>query len=137
MLCEGLHFPIESSSYILYIISSKDCDQVYLHDQFRRVCCTGRCKFHSRIVSESEVLARAKPLSRMSAKEHEIESRYYRMMCQARDQRCTDPERFCCEVDALVQKARSNGLRLGQIQAGQLLTRMFALCLRHKVRAHS
>lgn len=53
---------------------------------------------------------------------------------QARDQRCTDPDRFCTEVDELVQNARSSGLRLGQIQAGQLLTRMFSLCLQHKVR---
>lgn len=31
-----------------------------------------------------------------------------------------------------MQKARSSGLRLGQIQAGQLLARMFALCLLHE-----
>lgn len=53
---------------------------------------------------------------------------------QARDQQCTDAEGFCRGVDALVQKARSRGLRLGQIQAGQLLTTMFALCVKHEVR---
>lgn len=55
---------------------------------------------------------------------------------QARDQRCRDPEGFCTEVDTLVQKARSSGLRLGQIQAGQLLTCMFSLCLQHEVRVY-
>lgn len=59
------------------------------------------------------------------------------MIERARDQRCRDPEGFCTEVDTLVQKARSSGLRLGQIQAGQLLTCMFSLCLQHEVKLES
>ncbi|CAM9290423.1 unnamed protein product [Laminaria digitata] len=59
------------------------------------------------------------------------------MIERARDQQCTDPEGFCRGVDALVQKARSRGLRLGQIQAGQLLTTMFALCVKHEVKLES
>ncbi|CAM9437900.1 unnamed protein product, partial [Sphacelaria rigidula] len=59
------------------------------------------------------------------------------MIERARNQRCKDPDRFCTEVDSLVQRARSSGLRLGQIQAGQLLTRMFSLCLHHEVKLES
>lgn len=36
-----------------------------------------------------------------------------------------------------MQKARSSGLRLGQIQAGQLLTRIFGLCLQYEVKLES
>lgn len=55
------------------------------------------------------------------------------MIERAREQQCTDPEAFCAGVDELVQRARSRGLRLGQIQAGELLSRMFRLCVKHEV----
>lgn len=44
-----------------------------------------------------------------------------------------DPQGFCEGVDDVVQSARSRGLRLGQIQAGELLARMSRLCLKHEV----
>ncbi len=56
------------------------------------------------------------------------------MVERARHQQCTDPDGFCEGVDELVQEARSRGLRLGQIQAGDLLSRMFRLCIQHEVR---
>lgn len=56
------------------------------------------------------------------------------MIERASEQQCRDPEDFCAGVDELVQRARSRGLRLGQIQAGELLSRMFRLCVKHKVR---
>lgn len=56
------------------------------------------------------------------------------MVERARHQHCTDPDGFCEGVDELVQKARSRGLRLGQIQAGDLLSSIFRLCVRHQVR---
>lgn len=55
------------------------------------------------------------------------------MIERAREQQCTDPEAFCAGVNELVQRARSRGLRLGQIQAGELLSRMFRLCVKHEV----
>ena len=50
------------------------------------------------------------------------------------EHQCIDPDGFCEGVDELVQKARSRGLRLGQIQAGELLSTMFRLCVKHEVR---
>lgn len=55
------------------------------------------------------------------------------MIERAREQQCTDPEAFCAGVNELVQRARSRGLRLGQIQAGELLSTMFRLCVEHEV----
>lgn len=55
------------------------------------------------------------------------------MIDRAREQKCTNPEAFCAGVDELVQRARSRGLRLGQIQAGELLSSMFGLCVKHEV----
>lgn len=47
---------------------------------------------------------------------------------QARDQRCTDPEAFCKDVNEAIQRAR-----LGEAQAGELLARIFRLCLKYEV----
>lgn len=55
------------------------------------------------------------------------------MIERAKEQQCTDPEAFCAGVNDLVQRARSRGLRLGQIQAGELLATMFRLCVKHEV----
>lgn len=57
------------------------------------------------------------------------------MVERARNQRCQDPDGFCEGVDEVVQRARSSGMRLGEIQAGDLLGRIFRLCLKHEVRA--
>ncbi|CAM9851372.1 unnamed protein product, partial [Scytosiphon promiscuus] len=59
------------------------------------------------------------------------------MIERARDGRCTDPEGFCEGVNELVQNARSSGLRLREIQAGELLERMFRLCMKHEVKLES
>ncbi|CAM9760368.1 unnamed protein product [Ectocarpus sp. 8 AP-2014] len=48
---------------------------------------------------------------------------------RARDQRCTDPEAFCKDVNEAIQRAR-----LGEAQAGELLARIFRLCLKYEVR---
>ncbi|CAM9135653.1 unnamed protein product, partial [Hapterophycus canaliculatus] len=59
------------------------------------------------------------------------------MIERAKDGRCTDPDGFAEGVNDLVQNARSSGLRLGQIQAGELLARMFRLCMKHEVKLES
>ncbi|CAN0085341.1 unnamed protein product, partial [Ectocarpus fasciculatus] len=48
---------------------------------------------------------------------------------RARDQRCTDPEAFCKDVDEAIQRAR-----VGEAQAGELLARIFRLCWKYEVR---
>ncbi|CAM9821160.1 unnamed protein product [Ectocarpus sp. 4 AP-2014] len=48
---------------------------------------------------------------------------------QARDHWCTDPEAFCNDGNEAIQRAR-----LGEAQAGELLARVFRLCLKYEVR---
>ncbi|CAM9269164.1 unnamed protein product [Ectocarpus fasciculatus] len=59
------------------------------------------------------------------------------MVERARNQRCQDPDGFCEGVDEVVQRARSSGMRLGEMQAGDLLGRIFRLCLKHEVKLES
>eukprot|EP00752_Nemacystus_decipiens_P017566 g15741.t1 len=80
----------------------------------------------------------AAALERDRSKRADIHQGYSRagalMIERAREQQCTDPEAFCASVNELVQRARSRGLRLGQIQAGELLSTMFRLCVKHEVK---